>query len=192
MIQSADEVYLIFSVNKSGEYFGYARMRGLITGQTSKPRPTRPAEDDLEMTESDMPEIVFTPATECAPEGAIFIDAHRGSIFWEADCASKDDFSPKLSSETHDLKSGGSLAGSAKDKEWNLSSPFDVTWISTTRLPFHRTRGLRNLWNANRDVKIARDGTELETNVGIRLLELFHQTRLPVFWDSYGCTFRGC
>ena len=33
-------------------------------------------------------------------------------------------------------------------------------------LPFNRTRGLKNPWNANRDVKIAKDGTELETNVG--------------------------
>ena len=76
----------------------------------------------------------------------------------------------------------------AKDKEWSLSSSFEIKWISTTSLPFNRTRGLKIPWNANRDVKIARDGTELETNIGIRMLELFHQTKLPVFWDSKGST----
>lgn len=58
--------------------------------------------------------------------------------------------------------------------------------MSTNRLPFYRTRGLRNSWNGNRDVKVARDGTELETDVGTRLLELFHQPMMPVFWDSDG------
>lgn len=53
--------------------------------------------------------------------------------------------------------------------------PFRIEWLSTTRLPFYRTRGLRNPWNGNREVKIARDGTELEPSVGRRLLSTFHR-----------------
>ncbi|CAD6569363.1 MAG: hypothetical protein ASARMPREDX12_002387 [Alectoria sarmentosa] len=184
--ECAEGVFLFFSANKSGEYFGYARMSGLIKGLSPRPRPTRPAEDALKTCGSNMPEMFFTPGTECAPEGAIFIDAYRDTIFWEADIASQDTSSPKLVSGAHEARVGGEGVDPAKDQEWDLSSPFKVEWMSTNRLPFYRTRGLRNSWNGNRDVKVARDGTELETDVGIRLLELFHQPMMPLLWDSNG------
>ena len=57
----------------------------------------------------------------------------------------------------------------------DLGRPFKIEWISTVRLPFYRTRGLRNPWNANREVKIARDGTELEPSIGKRLVQMFHR-----------------
>src|SRR5271170_2491143 len=38
---------------------------------------------------------------------------------------------------------------------------------------FQRTRLLRNPWNGNREVKISRDGTEIEPSVGARLLKEF-------------------
>ena len=41
------------------------------------------------------------------------------------------------------------------------------------QLPFQRTRLLRNPWNGNREVKISRDGTEIEPSVGARLLKEF-------------------
>ena len=59
-----------------------------------------------------------------------------------------------------------------------MGKPFKVEWMSTNRLPFYRTRGLRNAWNANREVKIARDGTELEPGVGRQLVDLI-QRNLP-------------
>lgn len=34
---------------------------------------------------------------------------------------------------------------------------------------------MRNRWNANREVKVARDGTEVETAVGKMVLRLFHE-----------------
>jgi len=49
--------------------------------------------------------------------------------------------------------------------------PFRVDWIRTERLPFFRTRHLRNPWNHNREVKVSRDGTELEPSIGQQLLE---------------------
>lgn len=185
-------MFLIFSINKSGEYFGYARMQGLIADPSPEPRSTRPAEDGLEPADAGTPEIISTPSTVHAPNGAIYIDAYRGIIFWEADIAKNDDPGPQPSSDMPlTIKSSEEAPTKVKSKVRNLSSPFEIKWLSTARLPFYRTRGLRNPWNANRDVKIARDGTELETNVGIRILELFHQTRQPVFWDANGCSIAG-
>jgi YT521-B-like domain len=48
---------------------------------------------------------------------------------------------------------------------------FRIEWLRTVRLPFHRTRHLRNPWNQDREVKVSRDGTELEPGVGQKLLD---------------------
>jgi hypothetical protein len=49
--------------------------------------------------------------------------------------------------------------------------PFRVDWIRTDQLSFSRTKHLRNPWNHGREVKISRDGTELEPSTGQQLLE---------------------
>jgi hypothetical protein len=56
-----------------------------------------------------------------------------------------------------------------EDSQWGTS--FKVQWIKVQRLPFHRTRHLRNPWNHDREVKVSRDGTELEPGVGQALLD---------------------
>lgn len=48
---------------------------------------------------------------------------------------------------------------------------FKIEWLERRKLPFHRTRHLRNQWNKGREIKISRDGTELEPTVGKKLLE---------------------
>lgn len=48
---------------------------------------------------------------------------------------------------------------------------FRLQWVKTERLPFYRTRHLRNPWNHDREIKVSRDGTELEPSVGQALLE---------------------
>lgn len=66
-------------------------------------------------------------------------------------------------------KDGGVFAAAALDRpagEWGES--FRIEWIKTERLPFHRTKHLRNPWNHDREVKVSRDGTELEPTVGDR------------------------
>jgi hypothetical protein len=57
----------------------------------------------------------------------------------------------------------------ALEEVWG--QPFCVNWIRTERLPFFRTRHLRNPWNHGREVKVSRDGTELEPSIGQQLLE---------------------
>ena len=59
--------------------------------------------------------------------------------------------------------------GVAMEEEWGR--PFRVNWVQTNRLPFFRTRHLRNPWNHGREVKVSRDGTELEPSIGQQLLE---------------------
>ncbi|KAG0636980.1 hypothetical protein HOY80DRAFT_1010966 [Tuber brumale] len=165
--ETADNVYLIFSANKSGEYYGYARMTSPIlddpTGLEWTPS-SQPHED------SDLPRAIYTPATAQAPQGRIIDDSARGTIFWEA---ISDDEVPNSISTTNEEDGSREKGSVAVAKAWG--KPFRVEWVSTTRVPFYRTRGLRNSWNANREVKIARDGTELEENVGRRLIQLFHR-----------------
>lgn len=126
----------------------------------------------------DLPKSIPTDATQFAPKGRIIDDSARGTIFWEMERDGDD-------SGDEEKTDGESLADADADadadgmcpKSWG--KPFKLEWISTARVPFYRTRGLRNPWNANREVKIARDGTELEPNAGRRLTGLFNMTQSP-------------
>ena len=64
------------------------------------------------------------------------------------------------------------------DNTWGES--FRVEWVCTERLPFHRIRHLRNPWNHDREVKVSRDGTELEPTVGQTLVEEWHKLATAV------------
>ncbi|EKV17487.1 YT521-B-like splicing factor, putative [Penicillium digitatum PHI26] len=161
--ETTDSVYLIFSANKSGEYFGYARMMSPISDDEelalempSRPDPSSGGPDELDVT--------LTAATSTAPQGRIIDDFVRGTIFWEVESSEDEtDNASEKSVEPDDL-----------EESQPFGKPFRIQWISTERVPFQRTRGLRNPWNANREVKIARDGTEIEPMIGRKLLQLFH------------------
>ncbi|KAK8858810.1 hypothetical protein IAR55_003040 [Kwoniella newhampshirensis] len=60
----------------------------------------------------------------------------------------------------------------AKDEfaEDQTGHTFRVEWVKVAPLPFTRTRHLRNPWNTDREVKVSRDGTEVEPNVGSQLM----------------------
>jgi hypothetical protein len=161
-------VYLIFSANKSGEYFGYARMTSPILEETAQLISPAPRPDNI-LDAPDVPKSIPTPATEWAPKGKIIDDSARGTIFWEAELSDAE--TEEQASEKEDRKIEGDNPAVAQS--WG--KPFKIEWLSTNRLPFYRTRGLRNPWNANREVKIARDGTELEPSVGDRLVQMFHR-----------------
>ncbi|KAF7170727.1 hypothetical protein CNMCM5623_003284 [Aspergillus felis] len=198
--ESAFNVYLIFSANKSGEYYGYARMMSPIKEDETLAleMPVRP---DHGPPEPEELHVIPTQATATAPTGRIIDDSARGTIFWEADSSEEeedyggddgggggDDDSGEGKEEgkgdensDEDEIGGGNEKNAAELVEeaaesgfQSIGRPFRVQWLSTERVPFHRTRGLRNPWNANREVKIARDGTEIEPSVGERLIRLFH------------------
>lgn len=65
--------------------------------------------------------------------------------------------------------------GQAKPESWG--EPFKVEWVCTDRLPFTRTKHLRNPWNHDREVKVSRDGTEIEPQVGQMLLDEWERMR---------------
>jgi hypothetical protein len=179
-LQSADNVYLIFSANKSGEYFGYARMVSPIIDDPDAAIEFAPKAQPA--SDVDLPRAIPTEATEFAPKGRIIDDSARGTIFWEAERDDHDDDGSGGGSvsggDTGSVKSGQEGAGGGGEpKAWG--KPFRLEWLSTARLPFYRTRGLRNPWNSNREVKIARDGTELEPSAGRRLIGLFNRAQSP-------------
>lgn len=174
--QAAENVYLIFSANKSGEYFGYARMASAISDDGIDFIHSVPETQASEA--SDTPKSIPTAATEWAPKGRIIDDSARGTIFWEADVSEDEEEENKPDGSVQPVEADGLNA----PQTWG--KPFRIEWISTNRLPFYRTRGLRNPWNANREVKIARDGTELEPGVGKRLVQMFHRLGPPAAGTS--------
>ncbi|EME39976.1 hypothetical protein DOTSEDRAFT_137952 [Dothistroma septosporum NZE10] len=161
--REAENVYMIFSVNKSGEYFGYARM---ISSPLTRSSPqdivsasTTPAK------QSDTLKITQTAATATAPAGVIIDDTVRGTLFWEAQ------------HEDNGIVSSTLTALDRAEQSGHIRSrPFQVEWLSVRRVTFQRTKGIRNPWNNNKEVKVARDGTELETDVGSKIVGLFHET----------------
>ncbi|KAK6507088.1 hypothetical protein TWF481_005537 [Arthrobotrys musiformis] len=156
---ASENVFLIFSANKSGEYYGYARMVSEISDEVASKIEWAPMTQNID--ETALPKAIYTPPTATAPRGRIIDDSSRGTIFWEVieDSDSEDESTP--------------VEGTTISKAWG--KPFRVEWVSTSKVPFYRTRGLRNPYNVSREVKIARDGTELEPTVGRKLIQMFHR-----------------
>uniref|UniRef100_A0A915KU77 YTH domain-containing protein n=1 Tax=Romanomermis culicivorax TaxID=13658 RepID=A0A915KU77_ROMCU len=50
-----------------------------------------------------------------------------------------------------------------------LGGSFKVNWLNRNELPFAKVQNLYNPWNDNKPIKIARDGTEFEPNIGKQL-----------------------
>lgn len=185
--QTGANVYLIFSINKSGHFYGFARMLSPI------------AERWREIEETSAPDVrvTHTPATAVAPAGRIVDDPVRGTLYWEiipdaedappapgpddGDAGRRSRSRRRRSRSTDAARAPASGAGPGPGPEaeadQDQGKPFEVAWLCTTPLPFIKTRGLQNSFNANKEVKVARDGTEVEPSVGHRLLRLF---------DGYG------
>ena len=122
----------------------------------------------LQSSAVEAPRTIPTQMTETAPKGHIIDDSARGTIFWEAERSDSDENDEPTSKVRDELD-----PETDPDVPATWGKPFRIEWLSTTRLPFFRTRGLRNPWNANREVKIARDGTELEISAGRKLIQMF-------------------
>jgi len=129
---------------------------------TSNPRAQPQSSDP-----SDGPISVVSPETDLAPQGRVIDDSARGTIFWEAEHSDEGRQAKNLQDELSAHEKEG------VEQDWG--KPFRIEWQSTNRVPFYRTRGLRNPWNANREIKIARDGQELEYGIGRKLISMFHR-----------------
>lgn len=170
-------MYLIFSANKSGEYFGYARMESAIDDESASKLDYQPRPEAPVPSPSDLPLTIPTPATATAPKGRIIDDSARGTIFWEVDAENREK-EEQTAEEDGGNVSGDGYESASPATPQTFGKPFKIKWMSTDRLPFYRTRGLRNPWNSNREVKIARDGTEIEPTVGRRLVSMFHRPQM--------------
>lgn len=115
------------------------------------PVPISRSQDDVE--------IKLTTATVTASRGLIINDSTRATIFWKTEC-----------SEGVNEEHYGDKCLEAPDGDMLQACSFGRSFG-----PFGRTHGLRNPWNGNREVKVARDGTEIEPKVGRDLIQLFQQ-----------------
>lgn len=59
-----------------------------------------------------------------------------------------------------------------------LSGTFKVDWLNRKEVRFSACSNLRNPWNENKEVKICRDGQELEPSVGEMLCRMFEEDYL--------------
>ncbi|KAG6050892.1 hypothetical protein E4U39_002840 [Claviceps sp. Clav50 group G5] len=107
--RSAANVYLFFSANKTGEYYGYARMVSEIDEDSEA--AIKFATRTTMTSEVDLPKEIPTEATDYFPRGMIINDSARGTIFWEAERANTDE------SETRSNESG---AKEERSKTWDL------------------------------------------------------------------------
>lgn len=184
-------MYLIFSANRAGEYFGYARMAGEIPKSTDpdllliqnlkrqqkqlKKEQQRQQNQQNALQSSQfyasIPQIHPTVAQPQIPipAGRIVDDSARGILFWEASTcdAVQDSQAPSHTS---------SMTSETENSTNNWTIPFKVEWMSPSgkTVSFYKVRNLRNPYNKNRYVKIARDGTEIEPSVGKKIIEMFH------------------
>lgn len=147
-------VYLIFSVNKSGQFYGYARMESepIVSPESS---PSSLSQQLMASSYENMqgPRITSIPADPSInlPRGRIVDDTPRCSIFWEA------------------------VDSESTSTNWTV--PFRIKWMSPLgrSVPFSKTNHLFNAFNDNQQVKIARDGIEVDPDTGKMLIDMFHQ-----------------
>lgn len=147
---ASKNVYLVFSANKSGAYYGYARMMSSPLDETAV------TEDPKDMSAEGVA-ITKVDATKTAPRGRIVNDPARATLFWEAERDGED-------AEIH--------------LGYPRSAPrkFRIEWRQVGPVSFSFVRGLPNPLNGNKDVKVAKDGTELWDGIGKHILRLLEET----------------
>ncbi|KAJ7126176.1 YT521-B-like domain-containing protein [Mycena epipterygia] len=141
--RTSQDVFLIFSVNKSREFYGYARLAG----------PVGPVGGGRALNGDAGP-----AATRSEPGPSTFQHSSQRAFptpLWPVEEAGETDAAGEQ--------------GTPVAESWGMD--FRVHWICTQRLPFPRTRHIRNPWNQDREVKVSEDGTELAPSVGQALLD---------------------
>ncbi|PRT52434.1 hypothetical protein B9G98_00054 [Wickerhamiella sorbophila] len=151
--RTAENVYFIFSANRTSSYFGYARMESEIPEEEVLPPPASTEEPVETAMQIEFTKPIYDPLTgkEICPAGEIVEDTRRACLFWQVlDCPKEE----------------------VEQERW--TAPCKIRWLSGgSPLSFSHTKHLRNPLNANKPVKIARDGTEIEPSVGEQLCSLF-------------------
>ncbi|KAF5361005.1 hypothetical protein D9756_005123 [Leucocoprinus leucothites] len=240
--RTSKDVYLIFGVNKSGEFYGYARMASpvqhgaksvlwasrakdaLTAGHhpthdpasqstpsfrgdvvTESPAPIAEPEVDGNTTDARTPgprrDLNSAPSVLGKPHRQISMreSPTKSMTLPSQDATFKLDPHAPIRAIRPGAKHGETLTTdhsllrveeepSQDDDTTGDAEPhpgiidtwgdcFKVEWLCTERLPFYWSRNLRNPWNHDREVKISRDGTELEPGVGDMLLNAWEVMR---------------
>ncbi|KAF9963932.1 hypothetical protein BGZ70_007093 [Mortierella alpina] len=145
---NSKNVFLVFSANKSGEFFGCARMLDLIS-----------VENETAITTGKEEEI-WQPAGEIplSPE-------MKAAMLQEIEQAAKE--GRQITNEEAEVIARASTT----TKSWGVRFP--IQWLHVHRVPFTRTAHLLNPLYENREVKVSKDGTEVDPAVGEQLVKLF-------------------
>ncbi|KAM0790363.1 hypothetical protein ACM66B_003246 [Microbotryomycetes sp. NB124-2] len=138
---ASEGVYIVFSANKSGNWFGVAKMAGPIY--------PAPKEDGYEKVD---------PLSSAIP------GHHAASSNANSAVTSLSSPVPRSSLEQRQQQLGTETSSA-------IRRPFRVQWLTSQSVPFVRTRHLSNSFNSNREVKICRDGTEVEPIAGEQLVQ---------------------
>ncbi|KAF9427029.1 hypothetical protein BGZ94_005634 [Podila epigama] len=146
------DVYLVFSVNKSGEFFGYGRMMDLISKEWEE-----------EKTKSD-------PNTQWRPVADIPLSPElKASMLQEVEAAEKE------GKPLSELEAEQIALASTTTKSWGTKFP--IRWLHVRKVPFSKTSHLFNPYYENREIKLSKDGTEVESSVGEQLVALFQKSK---------------
>ncbi|TFK34775.1 YT521-B-like domain-containing protein, partial [Crucibulum laeve] len=145
------------------------------------------AKDQVALAKDESEEFHLDPE---APSRAVRANQSSGSSS-QQEGQDKASTAPTLQSVAEEEEKEVALA--AKDveefdpeREETWGDCFKVEWLCVERLPFYRTRHIRNPWNHDREVKVSRDGTELEPGVGQKLLEEWERLSEPQLPPALG------
>ncbi|KAF9263004.1 kinase-like protein [Marasmius fiardii PR-910] len=196
--RTSSEVYLIFSANKSGEFYGYARMAsssieehrikwGLRRGASERLHPSQTTtspttENEFVREHVEVRRLAPAELEAAYQRRATGPKSLPGRFSSPADLATvyESDHLEGMSTLDNAVQSADREAvvreelravDQVNDEKEQLGRPFKIDWICTERLPYFRTRHLRNPWNHDRIVKVSQDGTELEPSVGQQLID---------------------
>ncbi|KAF9953277.1 hypothetical protein BGZ65_004780, partial [Modicella reniformis] len=150
---NSKDVYLVFSANKSGEFFGYARMMEQISVENESAM-TSGKENDVWEASIDVP---ISPDMKAA-------------MLDEVEKATKD--GRVVTNEEAEVIARNSTT----TKSWGIRFP--VKWMCVHKVPFSKTSHMLNRLYENREVKVSKDGTEVDPIVGEQLLELFRKSKI--------------
>ncbi|KAJ7728038.1 YTH domain-containing protein [Mycena olivaceomarginata] len=171
--RTAADVVLIFSVNKSGEFYGWARMDG-PSGQ-GKAAPWAPRGDQAAPRTDRALRRLPASRSSCTlavrpvlKKQSLDPMVLRAPLDHPARCLAwieKEEMGAPA--DTRNRDGGGRQEG--EGESWGQNFP--LHWMCTEFATLHAHESVRNPWNHDRQVKIARDGTEIEPAVGHALIE---------------------
>ncbi|CAK5283822.1 unnamed protein product [Mycena citricolor] len=173
--RTSQETILFFSVNKSGQFYGYAKMMSPVA-PTISIGPDPMADDTNAGDES--PGLVVRVTTPYCLENSITLEpvSIDPSAPGDHPCRLRSNLG-LIPSSTSNLSrltfNDPALSEGQLRPAPELSGQFTVEWLCWEPLPFKRTRGIINSWNRGREIKISRDGTELEPSAGGALIEVW-------------------